>query len=121
MLLAQALATEPMPWPPNGGSLLRSVVALLVVFGVLALFVWLVRRGTFGLAPAKRRAADVRVESAIGLGDRRSLAIVSVEGRRLLLGLSSTQVTLLTELDPGRGAFADALDARVGGRPGGAS
>jgi flagellar protein FliO/FliZ len=121
MWLAQVVATEPMPWPPQGGGLWRSVVALLVVFGLLALFVWLMRRGTFGLPAAKRRPADVRIESAFSLGERRSLAIVNVEGRRLLLGLSSMQVTLLTELGPAAEGFARTLDAEVskarGGQP----
>jgi flagellar biogenesis protein FliO len=38
------------------------------------------------------------VETAIPLGERRSLVIVSVEGRRLLLGLTTTNISLVTEL-----------------------
>jgi flagellar biogenesis protein FliO len=41
------------------------------------------------------------VETAIPLGERRSLVIVSVEGRRLLLGLTSTNISLVTELRAG--------------------
>jgi flagellar biogenesis protein FliO len=40
----------------------------------------------------------VTVETAVSLGDRRSLVIVSVEGRRLLLGLTPGQIALVTEL-----------------------
>ena len=32
------------------------------------------------------------------LGERRSLVIVSVEGRRLLLGLTPGQISMVTEL-----------------------
>jgi flagellar biogenesis protein FliO len=38
------------------------------------------------------------VETAVALGERRSLVIVSVEGRRLLLGLTPTTMQLVTEL-----------------------
>ena len=35
------------------------------------------------------------------LGERRSLMVVAVEGRRLLLGLTPMQVSLVTELERG--------------------
>jgi flagellar biogenesis protein FliO len=38
------------------------------------------------------------VESAVSLGERRSLVIVTVEGRRLLLGVAPNSVSLVTEL-----------------------
>ena len=34
------------------------------------------------------------------LGERRSLMVVAIEGRRLLLGLTPMQVSLVTELTP---------------------
>ena len=34
------------------------------------------------------------------IGERRSLIIVAVEGRRLLLGLTPTQIAMVTELGP---------------------
>lgn len=77
----------------------RAVVALVAVLVLLGGFLWLLRRGT--LAAASRGGRQVMaVESAISLGDRRSLVIVSVEGRRLLLGVAPAQVALVTELAP---------------------
>ena len=47
----------------------------------------------------------------VPLGDRRSLVIVSVEGRRLLLGLTPAQVSLVTELAPP--TFQQAVDRHL--------
>jgi flagellar biosynthetic protein FliO len=94
---------------PDGPGLFRSVAALTIVLGLLALSVWLVRRGGLAL-PGRTASRAMRVETALPLGDRRQLVIVRVEGRRLLLGLSAMHVSLLTELST-EAAFADALDA----------
>jgi flagellar biogenesis protein FliO len=42
------------------------------------------------------------VETALPLGERRSLVIVAVEGRRLLLGLTPSSVSFVAELVPGQ-------------------
>jgi flagellar protein FliO/FliZ len=74
-------------------------LATLVVLGLVAALAWLVRRGPLARLAAKGK--PVSVESAIPLGDRRSLVIVSVEGRRLLLGMTPTSISLVTELRAG--------------------
>jgi len=75
---------------------MNTFLATLIVLALVGGLAWLVRRG-----PLARFAAGgkpVAVETAIPLGERRSLVIVSVEGRRLLLGLTSTNISLVTEL-----------------------
>jgi flagellar protein FliO/FliZ len=86
----------------NEGDLARSLFAIFVVFGLLLLFVWLAKRGTFGGFGSMTRQgrALLKVEGAVALGERRSLMVVSVEGRRLLLGLTPVQVSLVAELSP---------------------
>lgn len=74
---------------------MNSLLAIFIVLGLLAALAWLLRRGHLGL-PA--RASTVGIETAVSLGERRQLVIVSVEGRRLLLGVTSAQVTLVAEL-----------------------
>ena len=74
-------------------------VATLLVLGLVAALAWLVRRGPLAQLAAKGK--PVSVESAIPLGDRRSLVIVAVEGRRLLLGMTQTSISLVTELRAG--------------------
>lgn len=103
-----ALQADPVPWPGDAGmGTVKAIVALLVVFGLLGGFLWLLRRG--GLAP-RGGHQRLAVEAAVSLGDRRSLVIVGVEGRRLLLGVSPAQVTLVAELAPAAATFGEALD-----------
>jgi flagellar protein FliO/FliZ len=96
-VLAQT-APDTTSWP-GSGDLTRSLFAILVVFGLLTLFAWLARRGTFGSMGRQGRAL-VKVEGQVPLGERRALMVVSVEGRRLLLGLTPMQVSLVAELAP---------------------
>jgi flagellar biosynthetic protein FliO len=72
----------------------RMLVALAVVLALLGGLAWLLRRGVL----ARRNTGALGIESAIALGERRSLMVVTVEGRRLLLGLAPNYVSLVTEL-----------------------
>ena len=75
----------------------QSLVGVIVVLGLVVGLAWLLRRGAFGsLRPGSR---SITVETAMPLGERRSLVIVSVEGRRLLLGMTPGQISMVTELD----------------------
>lgn len=81
------------------GITLQSFVAVLVVLGLVAALAWLLRRGAF--ASLRRGPRPIAVETAVPLGERRSLVIVAVEGRRLLLGLTPGAISMVTELGPG--------------------
>jgi flagellar protein FliO/FliZ len=95
----------------------RALGALAAVAAALVVFLWLLKRGAFASLSRTNRHG-LAVESALPLGDRRSLVVVKVEGRRLLLGLSPTQVALITELEQGGSTFGAALDrASEGPRP----
>ena len=113
LLIAQAQSAGPPPGWSDGPGLLRTVLSLIVVLGLMAGCLWLVRRGGWqgGLRKGPR---PVQVETAVALGDRRQLVIVAVEGRRLLLGVTPMHVTLVTELQAGP-TFAQALEARAAG------
>jgi flagellar protein FliO/FliZ len=88
------------------GELWRSLLAIVVVFGLLGGLAWAARRGR--LAFFTRQPSQVRVEATVPLGERRSLMVVAVEGRRLLLGLTPMQVSLVTELSPPSPVAVDA-------------
>jgi flagellar protein FliO/FliZ len=75
---------------------MNAFLATVIVLALIAALAWLVRRGP--LARLASSGKPVVVETAIPLGERRSLVIVSVEGRRLLLGLTTTNISLVTEL-----------------------
>jgi flagellar protein FliO/FliZ len=95
-----------------GGEVMRGLLAVFVVFGLLGLLAWAGKRGLLGGLPRQGKSA-VKVESAVPLGERRSLMIVSVEGRRLLIGLTPMQVSLVTELSAARESFDDTLARSV--------
>jgi flagellar biosynthetic protein FliO len=74
---------------------MNSLLAVVIVLGLVGALAWLLRSGH---RPFRATGSIVGVETAISLGERRQLVIVAVEGRRLLLGVTSAQVTLVTEL-----------------------
>jgi flagellar biosynthetic protein FliO len=87
---------------------LQSFTAVLIVLGLVAALAWLARRGAFqGLRPGSK---SMSIETAMPLGERRSLVIVAVEGRRLLLGLTPTSVSMVAELTTPN--FEQQLDAQ---------
>lgn len=102
MVLAQTVLPGVDPVPISG----QALAAMAVVLGLLVIASWLLRRGML----IRRSQQPVTVETAVALGDRRSLVIVAVEGRRLLIGLTPGQISLVTELQP---PFASALEASV--------
>ncbi len=83
---------------PGIAEAIRGMAAVIIVLLLIAAAAWLLRRSPLALRGGAR--GPVRVETAVPLGDRRSLLIVEVEGRRLLLGLTPVQVSLVTELGP---------------------
>jgi flagellar protein FliO/FliZ len=98
----------------------QSLLAVLVVLGLVAALAWLARRGAF--SALRRGSQAVVVETAVPLGERRSLVIVSVEGRRLLLGMTPGQISLVTELQlaspkPGGGGSFETQLTRSTGTP----
>ena len=95
------------------GELWRSLLAIVVVFGLLGGLAWAARRGRLGFFT--RQVSQVRVEATVPLGERRSLMVVAIEGRRLLLGLTPMQVSLVTELTtpPSPGATATGFGAAL--------
>jgi flagellar protein FliO/FliZ len=84
---------------------LQSLLAVIVVLGLVAALAWLLRRGAFG--PLRPGSRSITVETAVPLGERRSLVIVAVEGRRLLLGMTPGQISMVTELDAAAPVAAD--------------
>ena len=91
---------------PGTGGVAAAGLVLVALFGAA----WLLRRGTLTV-PGRKRSLEFAVETAFSLGERRSLAVVTVEGRRLLLGLTPTNISLIGEL-PGAGAPFDAALAQ---------
>jgi len=75
----------------------------LAVIAVLGLAVWWLRRR---IQPGASRGSGARVIPVAMLGTRERIAVVEFEGRRLLVGVTPQQITMLCELD--RSSFAAA-------------
>jgi flagellar protein FliO/FliZ len=89
----------------------RALVTTLVVVGVLAVAAWALRQR---VGAGRGRHQRVAIETAVSLGERRSLVIVSVEGRRLLIGVAPGHIGLVTELGTaGDGSFGQALESSL--------
>ena len=76
---------------------LRTLLSLAAVIALLAGFVWALRRGSLRLS-AFAPKGTIAIETATALGDRRQLAIVTVEGRRVLVGMTPTTISFITDL-----------------------
>jgi flagellar biogenesis protein FliO len=92
---------------------LRTLASFGVVLALLATFVWALRRGSLRLSKLAPRGT-IAVETAMSLGDRRSLAIVGVEGRRMLVGLTPTTISFLADLAPRREPPSSATESPCG-------
>jgi flagellar protein FliO/FliZ len=68
----------------------------LAVIAVLGLAVWWFR---YRLKPGGPRGSGARVIPVAMLGTRERIAVVEFEGRRLLVGVTPQQITMLCELD----------------------
>lgn len=95
---------------PGVDAWLSSLAAVVVVLGLFAGVAWLLKRGRLGAGGRDR----IAIETACSIGERRSLVIVGVEGRRLLLGVTPGQVSLLTELAAPPASFSQTLDRAEG-------
>src|SRR5436190_19915348 len=94
---------------------MRAVLSLVAVIALLAVFVWALRRGSLKLSSLAPRGT-IAIETATSLGDRRSLAIVGVEGRRLLIGLTPTTISLLSDLTPNPSTTGSLTTTEAGSR-----
>ncbi|MGA7835167.1 MAG: flagellar biosynthetic protein FliO [Acidimicrobiales bacterium] len=82
-------------------SLVRMVVVLGAIIGLLVVMGRVAQRrpGGIGRTATKKSGGSVEVLSRKSLGQHVSLIVVRAGARTLLVGQSSQQMTLLTELD----------------------
>jgi flagellar protein FliO/FliZ len=79
--------------PVEGPSFTPMVVALLVVLGLMAAVLWVLRRT--GLAPRPGGTQPMRLVSQLSLGPRERVVIVEVADRWLLLGVGTAGIARL--------------------------
>lgn len=89
--------TNAMGMGDGGFELVRMVVSLVIVLGMMfAVYFWLKRRG--GMPGGAQRR--VRVVERLPIDARRSILLLQVDGKELLVGVGSDTLALLTTLSP---------------------
>jgi len=81
----------------NEADVLRVIVSLFLILIVILAGAWAVRRSGLGRTGSPQA---LRVSASQNLGNRAWVAIVDVDDARLVLGVTSQQVTLLHTLPP---------------------
>ena len=78
-----------------GAASLQMTLGLFAVLGVILGLSWLARR--FNLAGVGG-VAGLKINSALNVGPKEKIMVLEVEGQRLLVGVTSHQITLLQQL-----------------------
>jgi len=99
-MLALATAASPAlaataPPVTMGSALLQTLWALLVVIGII-LVLYALTRKRFGIG--KRGTGMINLVELRHIMPKTTLALVEVEGKRLLLGIGSGRISLLADL-----------------------
>lgn len=82
--------------PLSAGNLVDTGVGLLLVLGLMLGLAWLVKR--YVQIPGIGKG-QVQVQGGVSLGAREKAVLLSVEGRRLLVGIAPGRVQTLLVLD----------------------
>jgi len=111
LLLAEAARAEQgdasarlIESPLSAGNLVDTGVGLLIVLGLMLGLAWLVKR--YVQMPGIGKG-QVQVQGGVSLGAREKAVLLSVEGRRLLVGIAPGRVQTLLVLDDDTGANPD--------------
>lgn len=80
--------------PSNSGS--QMLMGLLAVLGVIVLLAWAVKRMNL---QGMNVGNDLKLQSILSLGTKEKVAVIEVEGKRLLLGITPQNINMLCELD----------------------
>lgn len=75
----------------------------------LRFLLWKKLRVAWQRAWVQRKTGRLRLADSLALGDRRSVGILEVEGRRFLIGTTAHAVTLLAELARAQSEAADGV------------
>jgi flagellar protein FliO/FliZ len=88
----------PLPGSDLGSMGVSMAGALFLVLGLLFAGYWLLRRLGPKAGLGAFRRSGLSLEGQLGLGPRKSVVVVRFLNRLMVLGVSDTQITLLTEV-----------------------
>lgn len=83
-----------------GGYLLHMMIPLIIVTGLIILSLWLLKK--FNLLPAlqadlPQKGSSIKLIETLRLGRRQQLVVVEFSSRKLLLAVTDTTVSCLSE------------------------
>jgi flagellar biogenesis protein FliO len=81
------------------GSIATALVALAAVIGLIVLMGKVAKRRTLGSVGADRGHGPIKVTQRVALGQKANIFVIDAGTKRLLIGVSGTQLQLLGELD----------------------
>jgi flagellar protein FliO/FliZ len=111
-------AAEAAAWGPNTmlPASLKLIGALTVILGIVLLLYYFSRKG-FGFLPGPKTGA-IKLIEARHLMPKKSLFLVEVRGRELLLGVGVDRIELLSQLDwHNTTPFEETLNSHLKGEP----
>ncbi len=82
-------------WMP----IIKVLSALLIVLGLMGFWAYLAKRYYPGLRGARYAGPSIRVLGTVYLGSKRSIAVIGVQNKRLVVGMTPSSMTLLTTLE----------------------
>ena len=93
--------------PGFAGLIARLTFALAAVFGLIFLASWLARKYMPGQIAGGGRG-PIEVISTRSVGPRKSLMLVRIQDKTILLGMTAQNLQFLTEVDQGHGGWEEA-------------
>ncbi len=94
----------PTPSAPATGSLLQTILALMLVLGLLLGLAWFMKR--FG-ARVMGASANVKLVGALNIGGRERIMVVEVGNQWIVVGASPGRVNALATMPRQEGAQED--------------
>ena len=96
--MAESAREEQQTAPSTGGLMLRTLGALLLIVGLIVAAAWGMKRfGGARFGKAVDDAPNLQVLNSVGLGDKRSIAVIRFGERTMLIGSTAQSITLLAE------------------------
>jgi len=85
--------------PSLPGSLVKAFTSLLIIIGLIILTVYLLKRFLFSKGDLGISGKSLKMLSNIYIGDKKRVCIVEVLGKILVLGVTNSSITLLSEIE----------------------
>jgi flagellar protein FliO/FliZ len=94
-------------------SIMAVVISLALVLGLAWGAIWLLKKlqdRQLGVGSEGNDVGNIRFLRSLPLGQRERVALIEINGERLLLGITAGGISLLARYDKGSATFDDAMN-----------